>query len=138
MTPGGYQELKELALDFVKQYAVEHQFFTGGDVLDAYRATGSADSKLDWRNRWGAVIKEGASREWYKRSGRVAPTTKQSHTSSLVQWQSNLFKGVQSLVGTTATDQLEAIRKDFVLRKLDARQALWKAYELGVEQGAQK
>lgn len=68
------------------------------------------------------------------KAGKVAPTSKQSHTSSLVQWQSRLFKGEQSLVGVTVKDQLEAIRKDVVLRKIDLRTALWKAYEIGVEE----
>lgn len=127
-----YESVKLTALAFIKQYAEEHQFFTGGDVLHAYRAAGNPDPEGGWRNRWGALITQGARNGWYLKAGKVAPTTAQSHTASLAQWQSCRFKGVQSLVSTTIKQQLEDIRKKVVLREYDMMAGLWKAYELGV------
>jgi hypothetical protein len=125
--------IKEMALVFIKEYAQQNQFFTGGDILKAMRVA-RPELDQDWRNKWGVVISQGARNGWYVKAGRVTPTTKQSHTESLVQWQSRLFKGEQSLVGTTAKAELEKIRKGLVLREYDAITALWKAYELGVAQ----
>lgn len=129
------EEVMALALDFIFQFAQQNQFFTGGDVLDAYRKAGHPDPEYGWRNTWAALITKGANTGWYVKAGRVAPKSKQSHTSSLVQWQSRLFKGVQHLTGETAKDVLEELHKAVVLRETDLRTALWKAYELGVEQG---
>lgn len=125
---------KDSALEFIRAYAKDHQFFTGGDVLSEFRASGLPYSDQDWRNKWGAVISDGAKRGWYVKAGRVKPSSKQSHTTTLVQWQSRIYSGEQSLVGTTAQMQIEEIRKDFVLRKIDLRTALWRAYEFGAEQ----
>lgn len=124
-----------LALDFIRQYAIQNQFFTGGDILDAYRQAGHPDPENGWRNTWAVLVTRGAKSGWYVKSGRVAPKSKQSHTSSLVRWQSRLFSGAQHLTGETAKDSLEALRKAVVFRELDIRTALWKAYELGVAQG---
>lgn len=126
-------EAKEAAVEFIRQYAKTHQFFTGGDILAAFRASGVKGSSQDWRNKWGGLISSCANRGWFVKSGRVAPTSLQSHTTSLVQWHSRLYQGEQALVGVTAREQLEALRKDFVLKKMDLRVALWKAYELGLE-----
>lgn len=124
---------KVQALKFVRQYAVENQFFTGGDVLAAYRAAGHNDPEGGWRNTWPTLIVRGAKSGWYVKAGRAAPTTAQSHTATLVQWQSRLFNGTQSLVGKTIRDHVIALRKSVVLRELTIEQALWKAYGLGVE-----
>lgn len=125
---------KESAINFTRWFAENTQFFTGGDVLEAFRHSKLPGSDQDWRNKWGAVITEGARQGWYVKAGRAAPKSKQSHTGSLVQWQSRLFKGEQSLSGETAKSQLDAIRKKFVTRKIDLATALWQAYELGIEQ----
>lgn len=124
---------KDQALAFIKSYACDHQFFTGGDVLAAFREAKVPGAEQDWRNRWGALISACARQGWLVKAGRVAPSSSQSHTATLVQWQSRLFTGVPALVGTTMADQLEAIRKDFVLRKVDLRTALQRAYDLGSE-----
>lgn len=128
--------VREIALTFLKAYAVGNQFFTGGDVLEAFRKTGLPGSEIDWRNKWGAIINEGARRAWYVKAGRVAPSSKQSHTSTLVQWQSRLFKGEASLVGKTAHAHILELRKKVALRELTLVQALWKAYDLGTEEKA--
>lgn len=100
-----------LALDFIFQFAQQNQFFTGGDVLDAYRKAGHPDPECGWRNTWAALITKGANTGWYVKAGRVAPKSKQSHTRSMVQWQSRLFKGVQHLTGETAKDTLEGFAR---------------------------
>lgn len=126
-------DIKASALEFIRGYAVSHQFFTGGDILASYRESGHQGPASGWRNVWAALVCEGHRRGWYVKAGRVVPTSHQSHTGSLTQWHSKIFTGVQALTGTTDSDQLEAIRRDLVTRKIDVRKALWKAYELGLE-----
>ena len=125
--------VREVALNFLKAYAIGNQFFTGGDVLEAFRKAGLPGSEIDWRNKWGAIINEGAKRAWYVKAGRVAPSSKQSHTRTLVQWGSRLYKGEASLVGETAKDHLLKLRKQVILREVDLMAALWKAYDYGSE-----
>lgn len=125
-------EIKDRAFAFIRAYAEENQFFTGGDVLEAYRAAGHPDPEGGWRSVWAALIQQGARRGWYVKAGKVTPKSKQSHTSALTQWQSRVFTGVQALTGTTSSDQIEGLRRDVVTRKIDIRAALWKAYELGL------
>lgn len=122
-----------IAKEFIRAYAKDHQFFTGGDVLEAYRAAGNPDPDGGWRNVWGGLISSCAKQGWFVKSGRVAPSSAQSHTATLVQWESRLFTGVQSLVGASVFDTLEALRRDVVLRKTDLRTALQRAFDLGVE-----
>lgn len=130
-TPEG---VKLVAMGFIELYAAQHQFFTGGDILAAFRVSGLPHTGDDWRNRWGALVSWGHRRGLYAKAGRVTPTTRQSHTGSLVQWQSRVYLGEQALAGTTAKDQLEAIRKKMILHKIDLRTALWQAYEVGISQ----
>lgn len=129
------ESIKAMALDYLRKYAEDHQFFTGGDVLEAYRADGHPDPSSGWRNVWAALVSTGARKGWYSKAGRVAPKSKQSHTGSLTQWHSKLFTGVQSLTGTTDNDQLEDLRRAVITRAMDIRTALSKAYELGLEAG---
>lgn len=126
-----YDTVNPIVMEFIRQYATVNEFFTGGDVLAEYRKSQLPGHTLNWRNKWGARISEGARRGWYRKSGKVTPTTKQSHTDKLVLWQSRVYTGTQSLSGKTIGDQLEEIRKKFVLREIDIRKALWMAYELG-------
>lgn len=84
--------IKLVALKYLRDYARTHKSFTGGDVLAAFREEGIPGSELDWRNRWGAIISEGHRARWYVKDGRAVPTTKQSHTESLVKWKSRLYK----------------------------------------------
>lgn len=128
-----YVLAREVALNFLKAYAVENQFFTGGDVLDAFRKTNLPGADLNWRNKWGALITEGANRAWYVKAGRVAPTSKQSHTKTLVQWKSRLYTGEDSLAGFTANEYIEELRKKVVLREMDIRTALWRLYDYASE-----
>lgn len=127
-------EIKAGALAYLHAYAKDNQFFTGGDVLESYRAAGHPDPENGWRNVWAVLVTKGFKKGWYVKAGRVPPKSKQSHTGSLTQWQSKVFTGVQALTGATATDHLEAMRRDVITRKVDIRTALRKAYELGIEQ----
>lgn len=126
-----YDTVKDVVMDFIRQYATDNEFFTGGDLLSEYRKSQLPGHLLNWRNKWGVVVSEGARKGWYRKAGKVTPTTKQSHTDKLVLWQSKIFTGTQSLSGQTIGDQLEEIRKRFVFREIDIRKALWLAYELG-------
>lgn len=126
-------KIKELARGFVRAYAKDHQFFTGGDVLMAYRGAGHPDPSGGWRNVWGGLISSCAKQGWFVKSGRVPPTSTQSHTGTLVQWESRIFTGVPALVGGSVFDALEALRRDVVLRKIDLRTALNRAFDMGVE-----
>lgn len=127
------EAVKEIALSYVRAFAISNQFFTGGDILEAFRKSNLPGSDLDWRNKWGAIISAGARKGWYIKAGRMVPTSKQSHTGSLVQWQSRLFTGEEALSGVTARETIEDLRKKVVLREIDIRAALWAAYEYGVE-----
>ena len=125
-------EAREAALLYVKLYAITHQFFNGGDILAMYRGTDDPHAQEDWRNRWGAVMQEGARRGWYVKSGREKPVASQSHTGYLTRWQSRLYKGEQAIQDETDRDKLHAIRNRFITREIDAMTALWAAYEVGL------
>jgi hypothetical protein len=118
-------------MEFIRQYAIDNEFFTGGDLLEEYRKRQLPGYMLNWRNRWGQRVLEGARRGWYRKAGKVTPKSRQSHTDKLVLWQSRIYKGTQSLTGSTIADQIDAIRKKFIYRDIDIVQALWMAYELG-------
>lgn len=47
------EDVKVIALDFIKSYARENQFFTGGDILAAFRESGLPGSEWNWRNKGG-------------------------------------------------------------------------------------
>lgn len=123
----------EAALAFIKEYATKNQFINGDIVLAEFRESKFPGSEGDW-STWGNLMSEGKRRSWYVKSSTVPVTSKYSHAMTTTQWQSRLFKGKQSLVGTTAKDQLEAIRKRLNRRDIGYEQALWKAYEVGLMQ----
>lgn len=124
----------DAAMHFLHEYAVKHQFFTGGDVLQAFRATGAVGSGINWRNRWGVVMNAGASHKWYRKVGRAVPTSPQSHTKTLARWKSLVYEGDVKIAHMTETERaLDVIRQQVYLQKIDLRKALWKAYNLGCE-----
>lgn len=131
-----YEAAKESALAFTRKFAEEAEFFTGGDVLAAFRASGLPGSELDWRNKWGAVINTGAKKLWFVRAGRAVPTSKQSHTGSLTLWKSRLFSGEQSLVaGNSDIEARAELRKKLLCREITVDEALWQAFSLGFLRG---
>lgn len=127
-----YQQAKEAALAFLKQYVKENEFFTGGDILEAFRASGLPGSDMDWRNRWGSLITSCHKSGLFIRSGRAAPTSKQSHTESLTLWKSRLYKGPQSLTPRDqAAELLAELRMKVRCREMTFDDAFWKIYERG-------
>lgn len=125
-----------LAVGFVGQFAIEVEFFTSSEVCDAYKAAGLPDPEggKGWRDKWGGVMTRSAKEGYITKAGKAAPGSA-THMASTVLWQSNLFKGERTIV-ETGKDQLEALRKGWVLNEFkDLRTLLWKAYEIGFDQG---
>jgi hypothetical protein len=127
-------ELEWEALSFFKEYAESHLYFNGGTVLAAWRKrVGSNDSDCNWRNRWGAITVKARTAGWIRKVGRERPKSRQSHTLSLVKWQSLIYQGDEK-PEPQAWDYLKQLRKQNYCREIDVMDALWKAYEAGVEQ----
>lgn len=127
-----YVQAKESAVSFLKTYVRETEFFTGGDVLEAFRSSGLPGADLDWRNRWGGIIMAGYRAGLYVRAGRASPTSKQSHTESLTLWRSRLYTGAQSLTPRdVASSLVSELRQKILCREVSIEDALWKMYERG-------
>lgn len=129
-TPDDY---KERALTFLYQYAEQHQFFHGGEVLAAWRKTDDDIAKQDWRNRWGAIMSAGRRAGYIAKAGKVKPKTVQSHTGVLTNWESQVFAGQKKEI-ITANDKIIALRKSFMLHEKDLLSVLWEAYEMGINE----
>ena len=126
----------QLAVEFVRQFSLEAEFFTSSEVCDAYKAAGLPDPEggKGWRDKWGGVMTRSAKANYIAKAGKAAPGSA-THMTSTVLWQSRLFKGERTVV-ETGKDQLEALRKGWVLNEFkDLRALLWKAYEIGFDQG---
>lgn len=127
-----YLQAKEAAVQFIKKFASETEYFTGGDVLEAFRNSGLPGSELDWRNRWGGLISSCNKVGLLVRAGRVAPTSKQSHTDSLTLWKSRLYSGPQSLTHKDhAAVLVSELRRKVLCREMSIEDAFWKMYERG-------
>lgn len=127
-----YEFAKSVALDFIHKFAQETEFFTGGDILEAFRASGLPGADLDWRNRWGALVQKGQKKHWFIRSGKAVPTSRQSHTDSLTLWRSKLFYGDQTLTPKEeAADLHKEIRRKLLCREMSVDDALWAMYNRG-------
>lgn len=126
-------ELEEAALWFFREYAVKHRYFTGGDVLAAWRKRiSNTDSNRNWRNRWGAITVKARTNGWIKKVGRMRPPTSQSHTTTLVKWESMLYEGDAPEEHHVLTE-LQKIKQQVIAKELTPLQGLWAAYELGTE-----
>lgn len=88
--------VREAALAFFHRYASSHAYFTGGDVLAAWRDEGPGVAHADWRNRWGAICSTAAKLGWVAKAGRARPTSAQSHSATLVLWESQLTHSAES------------------------------------------
>lgn len=86
---------QKIAMAFYVTYAKENFQFEGGDVLAAWRATGSKIALKNWRNRWGAVSRMAASQKFQiiKKIGEVTPKNKQSHGDRANLWESQIYEG---------------------------------------------
>lgn len=132
MSDQSYIQAKEAALHFIKSYIRDHEFFTGGNILEAFRASGLPGSELDWRNRWGGLVSACNKAGLFVKAGRAAPTSKQSHTESLTLWKSRLYSGPQSLTARDhAASLVSELRKKVICREVTIEDALWKMYDRG-------
>lgn len=132
MSNYSYVQAKESAIHFIRKFASAHEYFTGGDVLEAFRASGLPGADLDWRNRWGGIISACNKAGLFVRAGRTAPTSKQSHTESLTLWKSRLYSGPQSLaVRDHAASLVAELRQKVLCREVSLEDAFWKMYERG-------
>jgi hypothetical protein len=125
----------EDALLFLRDYAKTHYRFTGGDVLEAWRATGHPFSQLNWRNKWSGVLAHGKRSGLIVKIGRKPTTSKQSHTATLALWQSKLFKPVGVSVEISPARYLDTIREQILTGKISMREGLLSAYSFGMESG---
>ena len=132
MSDHSYIQAKESAVHFIKKFVAENEYFTGGDILEAFRNSGLPGSELDWRNRWGGIVSACNKAGLFVKAGRSAPTSKQSHTESLTLWKSRLYSGPQSL---TPRDQaavlVSELRQKVLCREVTIEDAFWKMYERG-------
>jgi|Cruoilmetagenom7_1024161.scaffolds.fasta_scaffold37309_2 hypothetical protein len=125
--------LEDEALEFFQHYALNHRYFTGGDVLAAWRKRiNGADSNQDWRNRWGAITVKARTNCWIKKVGRMRPPSSQSHTATLAKWESLLYEG-DAPEENHVLKELMLLKSDVIEKKSTFIQALWAAYELGRE-----
>lgn len=128
---------KSFAVQFIREYAQTNLYFDGGQVLKAWRRTDSPIAQLDWRNRWGAMISLAHRMGVMIKVGRINPKSKQSHTTSLVLWESNIYRGTDERV-PTARKFIADLKKQCFCRELSTFDALWKAYEFGFEDKSMK
>lgn len=129
---GTSKAIKAEALLFIRSYAREHLYFNGGDVLAAWRETDSAVAKLDWRNKWGAAMVTARTDRVIKKVGRCIPESSQSHTTSLVLWQSKLYRGKEE-VKPCFNRTVANLMSNFLFENVNLEQALWQAYEFGFD-----
>lgn len=132
--------LEAAAMAWIAKYVKQRQYFTGGQILDAWRKEPGngpngliPEAHVVWRDWWGWIVTKGRREGYYEKVGRKRPRTRQSHVNSLVMWHSLHYEGPDEPV-ETPKDRLKALRKQVVLRELDVMQALWKAYEMGIDE----
>jgi hypothetical protein len=124
----------EEATAFLHKYAQSHYRFTGGDVLEAWRATHHPGAFHNWRNVWSNVLSHGQKAGWFIKVGRLPTTSKQSHTATLAMWQSKLFKPVGITPTVSPARHLDGIREKILTGKCSMREGLIAAYTYGIEQ----
>lgn len=129
---GTPEEYKLEAEKYIRFYAREHLYFDGGEVLLAWRKTLKPVAQMNWRNRWGAIISYVARSGVMKKVGRAIPHSRQSHTNSLVLWESKLYRGDDER--KPAFDhEIKNIMSNLAFGKTNLKKALWLAYEFGFE-----
>lgn len=85
---------RKRAIAFYINYAKGHQYFTGGDVLAAWRRTDDPIAQLDWRNRWGALASTMKSKKYQviEFNRKVTPRNVQSHGDTEIEWRSLIYQ----------------------------------------------
>lgn len=127
------------ALIFLRQYAVEHEYFTADQACDAYKASGGPEPTggKGWRDKWGVLMKRAEQSGWLKKAGKTPPTSAASHATTTVLWMSNLYKGERTLL-STSLEYCKYLRSRWVMRaEKDLLALLMKAHDHGYEQGIQ-
>lgn len=135
---GIHHDVLVTSLGFIYNYAMTHEYFNGGDILRAYRHQQPEEIKRNWRNKWGSLIRRCADKEeWFVRVGKEVPTSSQSHTDTLTQWRSSLYKGPKQ-PRDTAVKFLNGLRDKVMSGQMNMTDALWKAYARGADAPRQK
>lgn len=129
---GTPEEYKAEAEKFIRSYARNHLYFDGGQVLAAWRKTKKPVAQKDWRNRWGAAISYAAREGVMRKVGRSIPYSRQSHTISLVLWESKLYRGDEERQ-PAFNYTIRNIMSNIAFGKINVEKALWLAYEFGFE-----
>ena len=128
----------EAAVKYLHDYAKHHYRFTGGDVLEAWRATKHPGAFHNWRNCWSSVLKQGQQAGWFLKVGRAPSTSRQSHTATLAMWQSKLFRPLGVAPTISPVRHLDGIREKILTGKCSMREGLLSAYTYGIEQQTAK
>lgn len=130
-------EIKETALDFVRDYATKHKYFGSEAVCDAYKGAGlPCPAGKGWRDSWGGIISRAKANGWIVKCGRYIPASGATHMDSTSLWMSRLYDGDEELTTPDANEVLEGMRKEFLLSpNKDLRALLWKMYDYAFNAG---
>lgn len=132
------QSVITTAVEFVRGYAKDHEFFTSDQACDSYKLSGlpMPESGKGWRDLWGGVMTRCNRAGYITKAGKSAPSSSSTHMASVVLWQSRLFTGERTVIGVGEV-QLEELRRKWVLREIkDLRVLLWHAYDVGFAQAS--
>jgi hypothetical protein len=127
------------AIEFVREYALSHEFFGSEEVCNAYKAAGLPEPEggKGWRDKWGGVMTRSKVAGYIQKAGKFVPTSGATHMASTALWQSKVFKGERTAV-ETGKDEIERLYQQWATRKFNGtlRDLLWHAYEFGFDQAA--
>lgn len=127
------EEEAESAFSFLYEYCRTHQFFNGGEPLEAWRNAHGKLSEKNWRNKWGGVmIIAHRSLGWVRALHHTKATSTQSHTERLMMWRSTLYAGKKWHFTTGGLKvALGGVRKQIVTGEVSMLGGLQKVYALG-------
>jgi hypothetical protein len=125
------------AVEFIGEYAREHERFGSEEVCNAYKAAGLPEPEggKGWRDKWGGVMTRAMHRGFIKKGGMFVPTSGATHMTATREWVSNLYKGERTVI-ETGSDELERLYVAWTQRKFNGtlRDLLLKAYDHGFNQ----
>lgn len=126
-------DAKVEAVSFWLDYARTHEYFTGGDVLLAWRAQQPIvpNAHRNWRNQWAALSSK-CGNAWCVKADRVEPTSRQSHTGTLVLWKSMLYTGPKT-ERMNVLQRIDPILAMLNTGKIGVQDALVRAYMKGAQ-----
>jgi len=126
---------KVAAMKFIVAQSRKHRYLCGGNMLEKWRSQNTDPrhpANTDWRNKWGGIFQRLSSLGVLRKHGRIRPTSKQSHSASLVLWESIIYKGDQPEMRSVPV-VLDRLLNKVHARDMSFKDALWKAYEYGTE-----